>query len=100
MDELADHAEQLIELLEAAPLVTCLAILGTERSYRQEYLDLIFGDSSRAVLQLSPLKLNECLQLMERYRSPVEADLQSQLDAEGHPSNRHRRGAAAGACVG
>jgi hypothetical protein len=31
---------------------------------------------------------------------PVEADLQSQLDAEGHPSSRNRRSAAAGACAG
>jgi len=28
---------------------------------------------------------------------PVEADLRSQLDAEGHPASRNRRGAAAGA---
>lgn len=67
-DGLADHAEQVIELLEAPPIETRFAVIGAERSYRQEYLDVVFGGAPRISPQLSPFTLGECQQLLERYR--------------------------------
>jgi len=67
-DDLADHAEQVIELLEASSIAALLVVVGAERSYRQEYLDVVLGGTPRSSLQLSPLTLNECQQLLERYR--------------------------------
>ena len=68
VDGLADHAEQILELLEDEAVASKLVVLATERSYRQEYLDAVLGDTRRTTLKLSPLTLSECVQLIERYR--------------------------------
>ena len=43
-------------------------VLAAERSYRQEYLDLVLGETRYTKLGLSDLTTDECRQLLERYR--------------------------------
>ncbi len=45
-----------------------LAILASERAYRQEYVDLILSDLSRITRRLQPLTLTERRQLIELFR--------------------------------
>jgi hypothetical protein len=68
-DDFADHAEQIIELLEgSASLSTGLVVVAAERSYRQDYVDLQFGDRPRFTDALTSFTPNESEQLLERYR--------------------------------
>jgi len=68
VDGLADHAEQVQELLEDAQVASRVVVLATERSYRRAYLDTVFGDIPQTILKLPPFTLAECVQLLERYR--------------------------------
>jgi len=68
VDGLADHAEQVVELLDDPVVARKIVVLAAERSYRKEYLDVVFGDGARATRRLLPLTTDECLQLFERYR--------------------------------
>lgn len=67
-DGFADHAEQILELLADPAVAANVVVLATERSYRQEYLDLVLGDYRYIKSRLSALTSNECRQLLERYR--------------------------------
>ncbi len=67
-DDFADHAEQVVELLEAPSIKTPLVVVAAERSYRREFLQLVLGDISRVSGHTKPLTVNEAQQLLERYR--------------------------------
>lgn len=68
VDGLADHAEQVVELLEDSSIAAKVVLLAAERSYRREYIDVVFGDRGRSTCKLRPLTLDECQQLVERFR--------------------------------
>lgn len=68
VDGLADHAEQIMELLADDSVSSRVVVLAAERSYREQYVDVILGDTKQQKKRLSPLTLNECEQLIERYR--------------------------------
>lgn len=67
-DDFANHAEQLVELLEAESATTKLVIVAAERSYRREYLNLLLEDLPRFMGGLKAFTPNESEQLLERYR--------------------------------
>ena len=68
IDGIADHIEQVAELLAYQSVCSKVVVLGTERSYRKQYLDVVLGESQWNQLNLFPLTFNECEQLLERYR--------------------------------
>lgn len=68
VDGLADHAEQVVELLEDRVIASKVVLLAAERSYRREYLDVVFGQRGRSTRKLLPLTLDELQQLLERFR--------------------------------
>lgn len=68
-DDFADHAEQILELLETPSLSTRLVVMAAERSYRREYLDVLLSDLPRFSGHLKIFTVNESEQLLERYRS-------------------------------
>jgi hypothetical protein len=47
VDDFADHAEQVADLLEATSITTWLVIVAAERGYRREYLDVLLDDLPR-----------------------------------------------------
>jgi hypothetical protein len=67
-DDFADHAEQIVELLESEAVGARLAVVGAERAYRREYIDIVLADFPRFSGHLKPLTLEESRQLIERYR--------------------------------
>jgi len=69
VDGIADHVEQVVELLEEPDVASKTIVLGSERAYRRDYLDVIFGIKPFAPQKLHPLSTAECGQLLERYRS-------------------------------
>jgi len=68
VDGIADHVEQIVELLEEPEVSSKIVVLGAERSYRREYLDVIFGEMPFNANRMVPLSVGECAQLIERYR--------------------------------
>jgi hypothetical protein len=68
IDSIADHAEQVQELLEEPSLANKVCILGAERSYRLQHLNSVLGSTPRRVIPLTPLDLSEANQLVGRYR--------------------------------
>lgn len=68
VDGLADHAEQVVELLENRAIASKVVLLAAERSYRREYLDVVFRGGGRSTRKLLALTLDECQQLLERFR--------------------------------
>ena len=83
IDGLADHAEQVFEILEDKAIARNLVVIATERSYRKQYLDIVLGQLPRITLRLNPLTTIECQQLIERYR---QYGLIADLDAFRAPS--------------
>ena len=67
-DDFADHAEQLVELLESSSITTKLVVVAGERGYRRDYLDVVLGDLPRFTGHLKTFTVNESAQLLERYR--------------------------------
>lgn len=67
-DNLAEHVEQLAEVLDAVPKSTKVIVIGAERSYRREYLKLLIGNLERIVGGLIPFSFSESEQLLEQYR--------------------------------
>lgn len=67
-DDFADHAEQIADLLDVASISTKLLVLGAERTYRREYLDVLLTPVPRIAGHLKTFSLNESEQLLERYR--------------------------------
>jgi hypothetical protein len=88
VDNLADHAEQIAELLQSPKISAQLVIFGAERAYRQEYLDVVLSGMRRFVVRLRPLIADECKQLLERYR---RFGLVGDLFATKHPDEFSRR---------
>lgn len=68
VDGLADHVAQVAELLDEAAVAERVVVLGTERSYRRDYIELVLGAQAASYMGLGGLDLNESLQLLERYR--------------------------------
>src|SRR5262249_22271461 len=67
-DDFADHADQIIDLLENGSIPIRPVVMAAERSYRREYLDVLLGDLSRLSGHLKQFTVNESEQLLERYR--------------------------------
>jgi hypothetical protein len=63
-DDFADHAEQIIELLENASIPIRLVVMAAERSYRRDYLDVLLGDLPRLSGHLKQFTVNESEQLL------------------------------------
>lgn len=68
VDGVADHAEQVMQLLEDPEVESKVVLLATERGYRRDYLKVVFGHSGAEFLRLMALSDVERMQLLERYR--------------------------------
>ncbi len=68
VDGLADHADQIAELLQNNAAAKNVLILANERSYREEYIDLILGDVSRSRETLHEFRQGELRQVIELFR--------------------------------
>ncbi len=68
VDGLADHAEQVFDLIEDSAASANLVVLASERAYRQEFVDLVLGDLPRSTRALQPLNQSERRQLIELFR--------------------------------
>jgi hypothetical protein len=66
-DGIADYAEQILPLLQDVSLKGKLVVLASERSYRQGYVELIFGGVSTIIGGISDLNRTERRQLVALY---------------------------------
>ena len=69
VDGLADHAEQILELVRDDRTKGKLIVLAAERSYRQEYIAVVFGDTPYRCRSMQPLDQSERRQLIELFRN-------------------------------
>jgi hypothetical protein len=67
IDHLADHIDQLMQILDNKVVAEKVIILAAERSYRKEYLDIVRGEHPIAEIKLLPMQRSVILQLIERY---------------------------------
>jgi hypothetical protein len=67
VDGFADHVEQIMEILDDTFIPHKIAVLCSERIYRQEYIKLILGPLPSSTITLPALSTSECSQLIERY---------------------------------
>jgi hypothetical protein len=67
-DNFADHAEQIKDILGGLAHREKLIVLGAERSYRNDYIDLAVGRLRSLRTSFSPFDQNEAEQLIGRYR--------------------------------
>lgn len=68
VDHFADHIEQVVEIVNDPQTAGKAVVLGCERSYRKEYLDLIIGDNECIRRNLYDFTILELEQLIELYR--------------------------------
>jgi hypothetical protein len=68
VDGLADHSDQIAEILEAKDIKIRLVVLASERNYRMNYVDVTTGHLRRTDRQSTFLTAAELQQLVERYR--------------------------------
>lgn len=68
VDNFADHASQISEILTDLRYPDKLVVVGAERSYREDYLDLTLGKIIREKSRFPPLNQTETEQLISRYR--------------------------------
>jgi hypothetical protein len=68
VDGVADHAEQVAEVLDHPAVGANVTVLGTDRVYRREFIDIVLSGMEYKVLNLTPLQLDDLEQLIERYR--------------------------------
>ena len=68
VDNFADYAEQVRNLLEELDTPEGTVIVGAERGYRREYIDLVMSDSSVSVVNMGAPTTNELDQLLEKYQ--------------------------------
>ena len=68
VDNVADHASQLHDLLESDGVAENVILLGAERSYRRQHVEILLGGEGAQFPNLRPLAESEALQLIERYR--------------------------------
>jgi hypothetical protein len=68
VDGLADHIDQIAEIVSDKRVAEKVVVLGAERSYRLAYIDVVIANRSRIDVQLTPLVHVEIEQIIERYR--------------------------------
>ena len=68
VDNFADYAEQVRDLLDSTQSITSVAIMGVERGYRKEHIDVVMSDTPVAVRELGDPTRNELDQLLEKYQ--------------------------------
>lgn len=68
VDNFADCAEQIRGLFKKVKPGTNIAVLGVERIYRKEHVDVVMSDAHMAVRKLGVPTANELDQLLENYR--------------------------------
>ena len=68
VDNFADYAEQICELLDETTLTARVAVMGAERSYRKEYIDIVLSNTPVTVNDLGAPTTNELDQLLETYQ--------------------------------
>ncbi|WP_083808489.1 P-loop NTPase [Granulicella tundricola] len=68
VDNFADHAEQVQEILERLGDPSRLTVLGAERSYRNEYVRLAIGRLPHTRTSFTPLSMAECEEVLGRYQ--------------------------------
>lgn len=68
VDGLADHAEQIRDLLDDGRLDDNLLVVAAERRYRRELIDIVFAESVPRVQPLDWLSDSEVRQLLEQYQ--------------------------------
>jgi hypothetical protein len=68
VDGLADHIEQISEIVADPRVAQRVIVLGAERSYRLAYLDIRLADRPRTDIVLTHPSTTELEQLIERYR--------------------------------
>jgi hypothetical protein len=69
VDGLADHAEQIREILQDGQLLDKIVVLAAERSYRRQHIELMFNETPWKLIEPKPLDKSELRQLIELYRS-------------------------------
>lgn len=69
VDGIADHAEQIAQMLDDPEVADKVVLLGTERAYRRDYLNVVFGNTDRIFWKLKRPSKTEREQLLERYRT-------------------------------
>jgi hypothetical protein len=88
VDSLADHVEQVAEIIEDAQPAVPWTIIGAERSYRREHLDVVFGRVRWLAIPAPAFGFDEYRRLLERY---VRFGLVGDSDAVRHPERFARR---------
>ena len=68
VDNLADCAEQILDLLGKVKPNMNVAIVGVERGYRKEHVDIVMSDVRTTVNELGVPKRSELDQLLEKYQ--------------------------------
>ena len=68
VDNFADHAEQVLDLLDMTRATHSVAVLGAERKYRQEHIEVVFSETPATVERLGVPTRPELRQLLENYR--------------------------------
>ena len=68
VDNFADYVEQVRDLLDETRGNTSVAILGVERGYRREHIDVIMSDVPLIERTLGDPIIDEIEQLLEKYR--------------------------------
>jgi hypothetical protein len=68
VDHLADHIDQVSEIIKNNQTQGKLVVLAAERIYRREYLDLVLADKPYIKRKLFDLTKSELLQLIELFR--------------------------------
>ena len=75
VDNFADHAEQIRDLLDDIGTEVRIVVLAVERAYRREHIDVVLTDTPRVAIHLGNPTLGELDQLLEKYqRSGLVAD--------------------------
>ena len=68
VDNFADHAEQILDLLDITRTTNKVIVLGVERDYRQEHIDIVFSDIPVTIEHLDVPTDVELDQLLENYQ--------------------------------
>ncbi len=68
VDGLADHVDQILEIMQDDDVAEKVVILGAERNYRKPYIELVLIRTGLKAHFLSNLSQSECEQLINRYQ--------------------------------
>jgi len=68
VDNVADHASQLHDLFASPGVADNVMLLGAERFYRRQHIEMLLGGEGAQFINLTPLAESEALQLIERFR--------------------------------